>query len=65
MPIVEIHLLEGRDVEKKRKLVSSVTEAVCTALGSKPEQVRIILSDMARHDYAIGGILVADDVAKK
>lgn len=65
MPIVEIHLLEGRDVEKKRALVAGVTQAVCTALGSTPDQVRIILSDMARHDYAIGGILVADDVNKK
>ncbi|MFN8929976.1 MAG: 2-hydroxymuconate tautomerase [Alphaproteobacteria bacterium] len=65
MPIIEIHLLEGRDIEKKRKLVAGVTDAVCAALGSRPEQVRVILSDMARHDYAIGGVLVADDVSKK
>ena len=65
MPIIEIHLLEGRDIEKKRKLVAGVTDVVCQTLGSKPEQVRVILSDMARHDYAIGGVLFADDVNKK
>jgi 4-oxalocrotonate tautomerase len=65
MPIIQIHLLEGRDSEKKRALVTKVTEAVCTALGSAPEQVRIILNDMARHDYAIGGVLVADDTKKQ
>ena len=65
MPIIEIHLLEGRDIEKKRKLVAGVTDIVCQTLGSKPEQVRVILSDMARQDYAIGGVLVADDVNKK
>jgi 4-oxalocrotonate tautomerase len=64
MPIIEIHLLEGRDIEKKRKLVAGVTDVVCQTLGSKPEQVRVILSDMARHDYAIGGVLVADDPNK-
>lgn len=61
MPIVQIHLLEGRELEKKRALVKKVTEAVCEALVTKPEKVRVILSDMAHHDYAIGGVLVCDD----
>ncbi len=60
MPIVQIHLLEGRDEEKKRRLVKEVTQAVCNALDAPPEKVRIILSEMADHHYAVGGVLVKD-----
>ncbi len=60
MPIVQIHLLEGRDDEKKRALVAEVTKAVCSTLGAPPEKVRIILSEMAENHYAIGGVLTKD-----
>lgn len=60
MPIVQIHLLEGRDNEKKRKLVAEVTKAICNTLETSPEKVRIILSEMAENHYAVGGELVVD-----
>jgi 4-oxalocrotonate tautomerase len=59
MPIVQIHLMAGRTQEQKKKLVAAVTEAIAGALDDVPrEKVRIILSDMAPHDYAVGGELV-------
>lgn len=60
MPIINIHLLEGRSEEQKRNLVVAVTEAVCKHANVPPENVRIILSDMAPQNYAIAGVLVAD-----
>jgi 4-oxalocrotonate tautomerase len=60
MPIIQVHLFEGRTVDQKRKLVASMTDAVVKSLDIKPEDVRIILEDMARHDYAIAGVLAAD-----
>ena len=60
MPIIEVHMLEGRTIEQKRELVGQMTEAVCRSLGAKPEQVRIILSEMPREDYAIAGSLACD-----
>ncbi len=60
MPIIQVHLLEGRTVDDKRKLVASVTEAVVKSLGVKPDAVRIILQDMAKYDYAVAGELVQD-----
>ncbi len=60
MPIIQIHLIEGRPVEKKRKLVESVTESVCRVLGVPEDQVRIILSEMAPEHYAVGGVLKHD-----
>lgn len=61
MPIVQIHLFEGRTIDQKRALVDKVTKAVCESVNVTPEHVKIILSDMARHDYAIGGVLNADE----
>lgn len=37
MPIVQIHLLEGRTPERKAELIAAVTEACCRTLGSRPE----------------------------
>ena len=60
MPIIQVHLIEGRTVEQKRALVKKMTAVVCETVNVQPEAVRIILSDMAKHDYAIAGQLKAD-----
>ena len=60
MPIVQVHMLEGRDIEKKRILVKKLTDVIMEVCGSPPDQVRVILSDMAFEDYAVGGVLKAD-----
>jgi len=60
MPLIQVNMFEGRTVEQKRKLVVAVTEAVVKSLNVKPEVVRIILHDMAKHDYAVAGVLEAD-----
>ena len=60
MPIIQVHLFEGRTLDQKRKLVASMTEAVVKSLDIKAEDVRIILEEMARHDYAIAGVLASD-----
>jgi len=60
MPIVEVHMLAGRTVEQKREFAKRVTQLVCETLDSKPEKVRVILTDMPHDSYAIGGVLVSD-----
>ncbi|MDI9558452.1 MAG: 2-hydroxymuconate tautomerase [Pseudomonadota bacterium] len=60
MPIIEVHMFEGRTVDQKRKLVAEMTGAVVKSIGVKPEDVRIILQDMARYDYSIAGKLAID-----
>lgn len=60
MPIVHIHMLEGRSTDEKRALVKRVTDALCDTIGATPERVRIILKDMPHDEYAIGGVLVCD-----
>ena len=60
MPIIQVNLIEGRTVEQKRKLVAGITDVVVKSLDVAPDTVRIIVHDMAKHDYAIAGTLVAD-----
>lgn len=60
MPIVTIKLVEGRSIEKKRALVQKVTQAICETVDQTPENVRIIIEDMPKHDYAIAGQLITD-----
>ncbi len=60
MPIIQVRMFEGRTIDQKRKLVASMTDAVVQSLDVKPEDVRIILDEMARHDYSIAGVLVSD-----
>ena len=60
MPIIDVKLLEGKTVDQKRKLVAAVTDAVVGSLGVKPDSVRITLSEMARENYAVAGVLASD-----
>jgi 4-oxalocrotonate tautomerase len=52
VPIINVLMFEGRTIDQKRKLVEKMTDAVVTSLDVKPEDVRILLQEMARHDYA-------------
>ncbi|PKQ20419.1 MAG: 4-oxalocrotonate tautomerase [Actinobacteria bacterium HGW-Actinobacteria-6] len=57
MPIVHIHMLEGRNVDQKRELVRSMTEAVVNSVDAPPERVHIVIHEMKRENFAEAGIL--------
>jgi 4-oxalocrotonate tautomerase len=56
MPIIEMHLLEGRTVEQKRLAMAAITEAVTTSLGVRPEQVRILITEHHAEHFAVAGV---------
>ena len=60
MPFLNIQLMKGSTLDQKRKLVESVTKAVCDSVDSTPDKVRIVLSEMDAEDCAIAGKLVVD-----
>ena len=55
MPLAQIHILEGRTEDQKRALIEKVTQAIVDALGSKPEQIRVVITDVPRTNWGIGG----------
>ncbi|MGO2082347.1 2-hydroxymuconate tautomerase [Vagococcus sp.] len=56
MPIVHIELLEGRTQEQKDHLVKDVTEAIVKNTGAQRENVHIVIHDMEKGNYAVGGV---------
>ena len=60
MPIVQVHMLEGADIEKKRLLAKRITDVICETLDRKPEKVRVIMTDMPHDSYSVAGVLHCD-----
>ncbi|CAM5779559.1 MULTISPECIES: 4-oxalocrotonate tautomerase [Brevibacillus] len=56
MPIVQIQVLEGRDKQQIARLIASVTEAVVESLEVRPEQVRVIVSEVPPTHWGVGGV---------
>lgn len=55
MPIAHLHILEGRTDEQKEMLIHEVTDAISRSLAAPPESVRVILIEMPKQHFGIGG----------
>lgn len=60
MPTIRIELFEGRSVEMKRALAQEVTSACVRVLGGSADGVDVVFHEIARHDWATGGVLWSD-----
>lgn len=60
MPTIRIELFEGRTREQKAALAKEVTDACVRVLGSSADSVDIVFFDVARGDWATGGVLWSD-----
>ncbi len=56
MPIIEMHLLEGRSSEIKARVASAITEAAAESLGVSPETVRILITEHKKDEFYVAGI---------
>ncbi|MGE3302276.1 MAG: 4-oxalocrotonate tautomerase family protein [Hyphomonadaceae bacterium] len=55
MPVAIVHLIKGRDDEKKRAMIAAVSEAISTTLDAPIETVRVIITEVPSTDWGIGG----------
>ena len=60
MPLVEIHLLEGRTDDQKKALLTAVTAAVHHSIGAPLESIRVWVQEFTPREYMIAGVLAAD-----
>ena len=60
MPVVTIEMWAGRTIEQKKQLVEGIT-SVMTNMGIPPEAVQIIIKDVPKHNWAIGGKLASEE----
>lgn len=57
MPYVNIQLTPAIDREKKRELVSEITQTLVRLLGKKPEHIHIVIDEIAEENWGFAGIL--------
>ena len=57
MPMYHVEMLEGRTLAQKKKLVEEITRITVEVLGSQPESVDVIITDVKRENWATGGKL--------
>ena len=60
MPTIRVEMFEGRTPDQKRALVAALTDACVRSIGASPDSVDILLFDIARQDWATGGVLWSD-----
>ncbi|WP_246414981.1 2-hydroxymuconate tautomerase [Listeria farberi] len=60
MPFVTIQFLEGRSDDQKKALVSEVTDVVSKNLKAPKENIHVILEEMKKTDYGVGGVRKSD-----
>jgi 4-oxalocrotonate tautomerase len=60
MSLIQVQMFSGRTPEQKRNLVHALTDAFVQTVGSTPDAVDVILTDIEKSDWARGGELFSD-----
>ena len=60
MPIVNVKLLEGRTDDQLKDLVNEVTNAVEKTTGANKEAIHVVIEEMKKSHYAVGGVRKSD-----
>jgi 4-oxalocrotonate tautomerase len=59
MPVVIVEWVEGRTLQEKKKVAEGIM-ATFGELGLRPDQLRIIMNDVPRTNWAIGDKLMSE-----
>ncbi|NIF28435.1 4-oxalocrotonate tautomerase [Pantoea sp. Tr-811] len=57
MPIVRVELLAGRSQEQKNELAEVLTRETSRIARCPEEHIQVIISEYARSDWAVGGVM--------
>lgn len=60
MPIIEVTLIEGREPERLRDLITRLTDAAVEAVDAPRDSVRVILHEVPATHFAAGDVTVAE-----
>ncbi len=60
MPVVTVEMWEGRTIEQKKHLVEGITSSF-VQIGVPTEAVQVIIKDIPKHNWAIGGKLASEE----
>jgi len=65
MPLVEIHLLEGRTKEQKKELLEAVTRAVRESIQAPLETIRVWIQEIPLDEFMTAGVLASGKYHRK
>lgn len=60
MPLIEVHLIEGRTDEQKKALLAAITKAVHESIGSPLPTIRVWIQEMSKKEYMVAGRLAEE-----
>ena len=56
MPLAQLYIGKGRSHDQKKLLIEKITQAIVDSLGSQKENVWVVLNEVPRSDWGIGGV---------
>ena len=56
MPIIEMHLVEGRTSDQKSRVAAAVTKAVSESMPCSPDTVRILITEHRSDEFYVAGL---------
>ncbi|UOF90318.1 4-oxalocrotonate tautomerase [Fodinisporobacter ferrooxydans] len=65
MPVINIQIMQGRSEETIKKLIENVTETVSVTLDSPKERIRVLVTEIPKTHWGIGGIPASDHPDRK
>lgn len=60
MPVVQIHIKQGRTTEQKRELARRITDVLVDVCGAAEERVHVIIDEVPEDNWGRGGRLLSD-----
>ncbi len=64
MPIINVQILQGRPEEKIRRVIENVTETVSATLEVPKGTVRVIVTEIPKTHWGVGGVPMAEKQGK-
>ena len=55
MPIMVVHVMEGRSEEQKAALIKALTDAAVESIGAPIESVRVMIQELPKENFGIAG----------
>lgn len=56
MPLAQLYIGKGRSYDQKKLLIEKITQAIVESLGSQKENVWVVLNEVPRSEWGIGGV---------
>lgn len=60
MPLAEITIVAGRSAQKKRTLMTMVTDAIAASLDAPRDAIRVVIREIPVEHWAVGGVPISD-----